>query len=203
MTASGMRHDGISGIILVGGKSRRMGRDKAFLKVGGVVIFERIFELFKESFPRVLLVGDREERFAGYNISIVSDIYPGSALGGVYTGLYHAETEYVFVASCDLPFPNRELLSYLCSLKNGYDAVVPSTEHGYEPLFALYSKKCLGPIKELLENGNCCAFAYYPQVNVRYVHDEELAQFDRDGRAFMNVNTPEDFAKITSEIPGE
>ncbi|GAM09117.1 putative molybdenum cofactor guanylyltransferase [Geobacter sp. OR-1] len=187
----------ISGVILVGGKSRRMGRDKAFLKIGGVTIFERIAGLFRESFSRVLLVGDREERFAGYNLPVIPDIYPGSALGGVYTGLYHAQTEHVFVTSCDLPFPNRELLRYLCSLRHGYDAVVPLTEHGYEPLFALYSKNCLGPIRELLESGNYCAFAYYPQVKARYVQTEELARFDRDGRAFVNVNTPEDFERIS------
>ncbi|WP_337833291.1 molybdenum cofactor guanylyltransferase [Geoanaerobacter pelophilus] len=201
MTSADIR-DNITGVVLVGGKSRRMGQDKAFLKVNGVAIFERIVELFRESFPRILLVGDREERFAGYNLAIVPDIYPGSALGGVYTGLCQAETDYVFVSSCDLPFPNRELLRYLCTLRNGYDAVVPLTEHGYEPLFALYAKSCLEPIRELLESGNYCAFAYYPQVNARYVTAEELARFDRDGRAFMNVNTPEDFAKITGEISG-
>ena len=188
--------DDITGIILVGGKSRRMGQDKAFLKVGGIPIFERVLALFKYNFEHIVLVGNREERFAGYNLPFVSDIFPGSALGGLYTGLYNAATEYVFVSSCDLPFPSMEVLRYLCSLRNSYDAVVPSTANGFEPLFALYSKTCLKPIKALLESGNFCAYAYYPQINVRYVTFEELAQFDRDGRAFLNVNTPEDFAGI-------
>lgn len=188
--------DEITGLILVGGKSRRMGRDKAFLEVGGKTLFERILELFKASFERVLLIGNQEERFAPYGLPVVPDIFPGSSLGGLYTGLYHAETEYVFVSSCDLPFPSASVLRYLCSLRDGHDAVVPSTKYGYEPLFALYAKSCLGPIKELLERGEFCAYAYYPQIRVRYVPSEELAPFDPDHRAFVNVNTPEEFAKI-------
>ena len=191
--------DDITGVILVGGKSRRMGRDKAFLKVAGKPLFETILELFQDNFTRVMLVGNREERFAGYALAVTPDIYPGSSLGGLYSGLHHAETEYVFVASCDLPFPSGAVLRHLCSLKEGYDAVVPSTRYGYEPLFALYSKSCLGPIRELLERGEFCAYAYYPQINVRYVTTEELAPFDRDGRAFLNVNTPEEFARIGGE----
>ena len=186
----------ITGIILVGGKSRRMGQDKAFLKVGGIPIFERVLAVFRENFKHVVLIGDREERFADSGLPVVPDIYPGSALGGLYTGLHHAESEYVFVSSCDLPFPSAEVLRYLCSLINGFDAVVPTTAHGYEPLFAVYSKNCLGPIREHLDNGDFCAYAYYPQVRVRYVPFEELAHIDRDGRTFLNINTPEEFVKI-------
>lgn len=193
-----MEHD-ITGIILVGGKSRRMGRDKAFLKVGGIPIFERVLAVFRESFERIVLIGDREERFSEYGLPVLPDIYPGSSLGGLYTGLYHAETAYVFVATCDLPFPNAEVLHYLCSLRKGFDAVVLTTADGYEPLFAVYSKSCLGPIKALLESGDCCAYAYYPQIEVRYVPYQELVHLDPDGRAFLNVNTPEQYAKIGGE----
>lgn len=190
----------ITGVILVGGKSRRMGRDKAFLDVAGKPLIERVLDVFRESFDRIVLVGDREERFAAYDLPVVPDIFPGSSLGGLYTGLFHATTEYVFVASCDLPFPNADILRHLCSLKDGFDAVVPSTKYGYEPLFALYAKNSLGPIKALLEAGEFCAYAWYPQVRVRYVSDEELAHIDKDGRAFLNVNTPDEFARIGGEL---
>lgn len=186
----------ITGVILVGGKSRRMGLDKAFLTVGGVPIFERVLKVFRENFSRVALVGDREERFAGYGLPVLPDIYPGSALGGLYTGLLRAETEHVFVASCDLPFLSSAVLRHLCSLRRGFDAVVPTTANGYEPLFALYSKKCLGPIRELLVSGDFCAYRYYPQVRTRYVPDSELAPLDADGRCFVNLNTPEDYARF-------
>ena len=193
-----LEHD-ITGVILVGGKSRRMGRDKAFLEVAGKPLFEIILELFSANFARVLLVGDREERFAGYGLPVVPDIFPGSSLGGLYTGLHNAETDHVFVSSCDLPFPSAEVLRYLCSLRGGFDAVVARTKYGYEPLFALYSKSCLAPVKALLDAGEFCAYAYYPQIRVRYVPPEELTPFGRDGRAFLNLNTPEEFAKIGGE----
>ncbi len=192
-------HSDITGVILVGGKSRRMGRDKAFLQIAGMTLFERVLAVFRESFDRMLLVGDRAERFAVYGIPVLPDIYPGSALGGLYTALDHAETEYIFVSSCDLPFPNQEMLLHLCSLRDGFDAVVPNTTQGFEPLFALYARSCLGPMRELLESGNFCAYGYYPKVRVRYVKGEELAALDRDGRSFVNVNTPEEFEKIRKE----
>ena len=189
----------ITGVILVGGKSRRMGRDKAFLQIAGRTLFERVLAVFRECFDRIVLVGDRAERFAGYGLPVLPDIYPGSALGGLYTGLYHSATEHVFVSSCDLPFPNQAVVRHLCSLKSDFDAVVPTLAHGFEPLFALYAKSCLGPMRALLESGNFCAYAYFPQVRVRYVTDEELARLDRDGKSFVNVNTPEDFERIRKE----
>jgi molybdenum cofactor guanylyltransferase len=194
----GSRHD-VTGVILVGGKSRRMGRDKAFLQIAGKPLFERVLEVFRESFDLLLLVGDRAERFARFGLPVLPDIYPGSALGGLYTGLRHAETEYIFVASCDLPFPNRDILLSLCSLRGGFDAVVPNTAQGFEPLFAVYAKSCLGPMKGLLESGNMRVYDFYPQVRVRYVQGEELAHLDRDGRSFMNINSPEELEKIRME----
>ena len=197
-TDQGLRRD-ITGVILVGGKSRRMGCDKAFLPIAGKPLFEQVLDLFRENFARVVLAGDRAERFIGYKLPVLPDIYPGSALGGLYTALYYAETEHIFVSACDLPFPNREILLILCSLREGFDAVVPSTARGLEPLFAVYAKSCLEPIRALLESGNFCAYAYYPRIRVRYVTDEEIADFNSNGKSFANVNTPEEFEKIRKE----
>jgi molybdopterin-guanine dinucleotide biosynthesis protein A len=190
------RSDNITGILLVGGKSRRMGRDKALLEIDDKPIIERVLEAFRARFDQIALVGDRPERFAEYELPVIPDIYPGSPLGGIYTGLYHARTEYIFVSSCDIPFPNVEIISHLCSLINGFDAVVPVVAHGYEPLFAVYSKTCLGPIRTSLESGNRCAYAYYPQVRIREVPREELAHLDRQGNAFLAINTPEEYVNI-------
>ncbi len=180
-----------------------MGRDKAFLEVAGRPLLERVLAVFRENFDRVILVGDRAERFADYGLRVLADIYPGSALGGIFTGLHSAETDRIFVAPCDLPFPNARILRYLCSLGNGFDAVVPTTALGFEPLFALYSKACLEPIREHLERGSFCACAYYPQVRVRYVPYEELVHLDRNGNAFVNINTPEEFASLRYHLPNK
>ena len=197
MDGTGTPAEDITGVILVGGKSRRMGRDKAFLDFGGHPLVERVLDLFRECFGRVVLVGDRQERFDSYGLPVLPDLYPGSALGGLYTGLTQAETDHIFVASCDIPYPSREVLRLLCSLKDGFDAVVPMPVHGFEPLFALYAKSCLGAMRGLLESGNFCVYDFYPQVNIRYVTREELAVVDPDGRAFVSVNTPGEFARLT------
>lgn len=173
-----------------------MGKDKAFLEFSGKTLFERVLEIFRESFDRITLVGDRRNRFRGYGLPVLEDIFPGSALGGLYTGLYHAQTEHIFVSSCDLPFPNKGVLEYLCSLRSGFDAVVPAAGYGFEPLFALYGKGCLGPMRGLLESGNYCVYDFYPQVRVRIVPTGEVAHLDRDGRSFLNINTPEEFDRL-------
>jgi molybdopterin-guanine dinucleotide biosynthesis protein A len=189
--------DDITAIILVGGKSRRMGADKAFLELDGTPLFERVLEVCREVFGRVVVVGDQTGRFAGYGLPVHPDIYPGSALGGLYTGLVHAETPYVFAAACDLPFPSGTVIDHLASLRHGFDAVVPKGADGYEPLFAVYSKTCLEPMRRFLEEGKVRIFDLYPELNVRYVPTKELVSLAGDDRALLNVNTPEEFARAS------
>lgn len=186
----------ITGVILLGGKSRRMGRDKAFLPWQGAPLFEKVLSIFRDSFSRILLVGGEEARFAEYRLKWVPDIYPGSALGGLYTGLYIAETDHVFVAACDMPFPNEALLRHLCSLKDGFDCVVAETQDALEPLFAVYAKSALPAMRKLLDSGNLRVYDLYPLLRTRYVTADELARFADEGRAFINVNTPEEFDSL-------
>lgn len=190
------REQDITGVILVGGQSSRMGRDKAFLELDGTTIFERIHAVFRDCFDQVSLVGNRGERFAHLGLQVLPDIYPGSALGGIYTGLVHACTPYVFVSSCDIAFPDPAIIRSICSRRQGADVVVVRKPEGYEPLIALYAKTCLGPMREQLDRGDCCAYGYYPQVRTNYVPYEEMSRLDPDGRAFLNINTPEEFAAI-------
>ncbi len=188
----------ITGIILVGGKSRRMGTDKAFLRIDGVSMFERVLCAMAENFSSILLIGDCKERYEAYGLPVVADRYPGSALGGLYSGLLAAPTDLVFVAPCDMPFPSPSLIGHICSMAGDFDIVVPRTRHGLEPLFALYRKSCLGPMQRLLEAGNYRIYDFYPEVAVRYL-EEELGRFIDGERALLNLNTPEEFAMIKEE----
>ncbi len=189
--------DDITAVILVGGKSRRMGVDKAFLEIDGVPLFERVLGVCREAFGRVVVVGDQTGRFAGYGLPVHPDMCPGSALGGLYTGLVHAETPYVFAAACDLPFPSVAVVRHLASLRHGFDAVVPRGANGYEPLFAVYSMNCRDLMRRFLEEGKVRIFDLYPELNVRYVPTEELVSLAGDDRALLNVNTPEEFARAS------
>lgn len=189
----------VTGVILVGGKSSRVGRDKAFLPIGGVPIFEKVLDVLRGHLENVILIGDRPERFTRYGLPVVPDLYPGSSLGGLYTGLRVSETRYIFAAPCDLPFASAGLLRYLISLREGYDAVVPVTGDDPEPLFALYSKECLNPMRELLEAGNFRIFDFYPRVRVRRVLEAELRRLEGTGKAFLNVNTLEEYERLLRE----
>ena len=189
----------VTGVILVGGKSSRLGRDKAFLPVGGVPMFEKVLSVLKERMENVILVGDRPERFAKYGLPVLPDLYPGSALGGLYTGLRTSETRCIFAAPCDLPFASGELLDHMLSIREGYDVVVPMTGDDPEPLFALYSKDCLVPMRDMLEAGNFRIFDLYPRVRVRRVREDELRRHDVSGKAFLNVNTMEEYERVLGE----
>lgn len=189
----------ITGVILVGGKSRRMGRDKAFLPLDGMPLFERVLAVFRQLFATVVLVGGDEERFGSYGLTTYPDIYPGSALGGLYTGLSHAGTEHIFVGSCDMPFPSASLVRYLCTLREEHDCVVPETEKGFEPLFAVYAKSALPAMLELLQSGNFRIYDLYPLLDTRYVGTGELAPYVEE-RSLINLNTPEEYRRVIEEL---
>ncbi len=189
----------MTGVILVGGKSRRMGQDKAFLELDGTPLFERVLAALRENLERIVLVGDRPERFTRYRLPTYPDIYPDSAMGGLYTGLFQAETPYIFAAACDFPFPSGRVARHLISLADDFDAVVPQTPHGFEPLFAVYGKRCLGPMQARLERGDVRIYDLYPEIRVRYVTAEELSPFDDGGKALINVNTPEEFTRAVEK----
>jgi len=189
----------ITGVILVGGKSRRMGQDKAFLLIEDLPVIERIIGVMQGCFKQLVLVGDRPERFESYGLPVVPDSYPGSSLGGLYTGLQHAETDRIFVSSCDIPFPDPELIRLICAKAGGYDAVVPATDNGLEPLFALYHKACLPAMQTALEAGNYRITSVLHHLNVKTIPQEQVKTVDPGGRGLLNINTPQDYAACREE----
>jgi molybdopterin-guanine dinucleotide biosynthesis protein A len=191
-----LRADDVTGVVLVGGKSFRMGRDKALLPLDGMLLIDKVLDTLRGSLQRIFLVGDHPERFEGYGLKIYPDIFPGSSLGGLYTALSIAETPYVFASACDLPFASPSILRLILSLGEGFDAVVPLNGNYSEPLFALYHKNCLEPMKKLLDERNYRIYDFYPQVRIRYVTTEEIASVGGTDRAFLNVNTIKEYEAI-------
>jgi molybdopterin-guanine dinucleotide biosynthesis protein A len=186
----------VTGVILAGGRSLRMGRDKARLEVDGVTFFAKLAALFRELFPQVLIAGERPD-LAGPELPYIPDRYPGSALGGLYTGLASAATPFIFAASCDMPFPSAELIRLIVDQRADYDVVVPHTPAGLEPLFAVYGKSCLTPMRDMLEQGHYRIYDFFPQMHVRELAVGELPLGWE--RALCNVNTPEDYLRIKEE----
>jgi molybdopterin-guanine dinucleotide biosynthesis protein A len=191
----------ITGIILAGGKNLRMGKNKAFLEVNGERIIDRTKTLFLEIFDEVLLVANSLPDYLGLNLRMVADLYAGKgALGGIYTGLFHASHSHAFVAACDMPFLNKDLIRHLIDLSPGYDIVIPKTQDGWQPLHAIYSQKCLPFMEDLIRKDNLKIIDFFHRVKKREVPTEEILPLDPNLVSFLNVNTPEELARINDHL---
>lgn len=196
-----MKHFSCTGIILAGGLNRRMeGRNKALLPVGQQPIIERQIRLFEELFSEVILVSNHPLDFASWDCLIVSDILPvRGSLTGVHAGLFYARFERAFVIACDMPFIKVEMIRLL--LEEGspkWDVVVPVTAEGYQPLFALYSKRCLKVMEDQLRQGRMKISQVYSRVKVKKIPEERLREIDPELISFFNVNTDEDWLRSQS-----
>ena len=202
MTESGA-DKGVSGVILAGGRSRRLGRDKAVEPFGGQPLIRRVISQVEEFADEIVVsVADVERAFElplDEKHLVAVDIYPeAGSLGGIYSGLYGSSHRWGLVVACDMPFLNRRLLEYMLSLRDGCDAVVPMPGDYPEPTHALYSRACLPSIEARLKAGNLKISGFFDEVRVRYVSEEEVRQFDPDLRSFFNVNSPEDLKEALS-----
>ena len=187
----------ITGMILSGGKSTRMGEDKAFIEIEGISIINRIQSLLKTLFNEIIIVANKRERFANLDATIYSDLLPErGALGGLYTGLFFSSYPYSFCVACDMPFLRQSVIEYLINKIPGYDVIVPRTSDGLQPLHAIYSKSCIAPIRKVLEQGKYKIIDFYPLVRVRMIDEDEFSSLDPNKESFINVNTPEELLLI-------
>ena len=197
----------ISGIILAGGQSRRMGEDKAFLQVGDELLIDRVLKGVKAVADDLVIVTNSPEKYADFPAQIVRDAYPGTGvLGGIYTGLRVASHLCGLVVACDMPFLNVELLRYMAGQADQYDVVMPyvgdadpsadsqatARARHLHPLHAIYCKRCLEPMRRALQRGDLRAIAFLPEVRVRFVSRQEIDRFDPEHRSFFNANSPDE-----------
>jgi molybdopterin-guanine dinucleotide biosynthesis protein A len=187
----------ISGVILSGGKSIRMGKNKAFIQVEGVPIIDRIHDLFRELFQEVIIVTNEKDLFSNFDSNIYSDLIPDKgALGGLYTGIVFSSFYYSFCVACDMPFIKKSLVQYLIQNVANEDVIVPRTKDGLQPLHAIYSKNCVDPIRRSIEQGKSKIIDIYDQVNVKIVDEKDFLCFDPGRESFINVNTPEELVLL-------
>ncbi len=188
----------MTGIILAGGKNSRMGTNKAFLKLDGILLIERIKAVLNELFPEIIIVTNDPLSYTRlFSAVIVTDIYKNKgALGGIYAGLFFASENHAFITACDMPFINKDLIAHLAGLAANYDIVVPQGADGMQPLHAVYSKNCLAPIKKNLEADKLKITGFYKGLRVLTVTEEKLQPFNEDGKTFLNINTPRELDKL-------
>ncbi len=186
----------LSGIVLAGGQSRRMGRDKAFMTFQGRSLIERTLDVLARLCQELIIVADRTERYA-HLARTVPDVFKGrGTLGGIHAGLAVMIHDLAIVVACDMPFLNLQALDYMVGLAPGCDVVVPHVAGYYEPLHAVYRRSCVGPIADLLAAGPSRIVEFYDQVRVCRVGEEDIRRFDPDLRTLTNVNTPKDWGRL-------
>ncbi|HEX4835496.1 MAG TPA: molybdenum cofactor guanylyltransferase [bacterium] len=184
----------LTGVVLSGGQSRRMGRNKAFLPAGPGTLIEVVIGHLRQACDDLLLVTTTPEEYQHLGLRTVRDaLPPGQSLVGIYTGILYAGGP-AFICACDMPFLNPALIRHMASLVHGADVVIPLHEGLYEPLHAVYTPVCLDPIRRCVERrGRNTDFL--PDVRVRAVEPGEVHRFDPDMRSFVNLNTPEEYAE--------
>jgi molybdopterin-guanine dinucleotide biosynthesis protein A len=188
----------MTGIVLAGGESRRMGRDKAFLKLDGVPLIEHVLRTLRIIFPKTIIVTNNPSAYALFDAVVVTDaVYKQCPLTGIYSGLLHSTDEYNFVAACDMPFLNPGLISYMTGLVKDHDIVVPMIAGRVEPLHAIYSKKLLPIIEKRLQGDALQVRGIFGEARMRYVTETELDRYDPERRSFKNLNTLEEYKEAT------
>jgi molybdopterin-guanine dinucleotide biosynthesis protein A len=182
--------------ISAGGKSSRMGTDKAFVNILGKPLIEHMIERVADvGQEETILITNRLADYAHLTLPMYKDVLRDKgSLGGIYSAIHHSTHPYTLVLACDMPFVSTDLLRYMAALRAGdqYDVIVPRVDGYPEGLHALYSHDCLEPIRKRLDANELKVISFYDDVRVRYIDEEEYRTFNEKGLAFYNVNTPQE-----------
>ena len=187
----------LTGFVLAGGASRRMGRTKASLLLDGKSMLERQIRVLRSVARRVAVVGGPPGYVDEFDVSCVPDAILGRGpLAGIYTGLLESRTEYSLVLGCDLPFVNRSLLTFLVlrAAADGSDVTVPRSRDGrLQPLCAVYRRRALYAVRRRLALGENKLSGFFSKVHCTTIPWPELAGAGFRASVFDNMNTPEDY----------
>jgi molybdopterin-guanine dinucleotide biosynthesis protein A len=190
------------GFVLAGGKSSRMGTDKAFLEFGGQTLLDRAIAEMGMVCSSVAIVGD-PVKFAKYGAPkyepVVADIFHGCGpLAGIHAALVHSTAELNVMLAVDMPFVSTELLAFLLTKADEDDAIVtvPRIGKGLQPLCAVYRPSFCITAEQALRAGNYKVDAAFSGISIRVIEEDELTAAGFSERLFFNVNTPQDALHI-------
>ncbi len=180
-------------IILAGGESKRMGRDKAALPFNGETLLQSVIASVQPLFAQTL-VSVRELRGDVTLPQICDTQTGGGPLVGLISALEATTTPWAFVLACDMPFVAPALITHLASLRDQHHAVVPKAHGHAQPLAALYARSALPLLQSSLASGNKSLIGALKSLDVCYVDEDELLKFDARLRSFFDLDTPQDYA---------
>jgi molybdopterin-guanine dinucleotide biosynthesis protein A len=186
----------MTSIILAGGKSSRLGRNKALQVIDGKSLIQCVVDRLAILSTEIIIVTASGEAIPCYStveIKTVADTYPGKGpLVGIYSGLISSSSSQAVAVGCDTPFLSVSLLKYMTQICSVYDVVVPRIKNKLEPLCAVYSKNCSVPIQRLLDQDELRIDKLFSMVKVKYVEEGEINGFDPEHLSFFNINSQAD-----------
>ncbi len=185
-----------SGIVLAGGRSSRMKINKAFAEVSGLKLIDNVLGKVSQVFDEVILVTNDPENYYYYaneSVRIISDLIPGKGpLSGIHAGLYCAAYDITLAVACDMPFLNMDLAVHMIDMVGDHDGVVPRIGEHFQPLFAVYTRRCLPIIEESLLLDRLKMSDIYKFLDILYLDEKEIRRFGDPEVMFHNINNRED-----------
>lgn len=200
-------HPPLSAAVLAGGKSERMGRDKAFLPLwdDGPTMIEMVLDRLKGVASDVMIIANDPERYSSLGLRVEPDGYLGlGTLAGIHAALTTARHDHCLVVACDMPFLQPDFLRRMASEPRDYDIFIPQvpgeSRQGssgviYQTLHAIYGKGCLPAMERQLASGQRQVIRFFPEVIVRVMEPREVERLDPTQISFFNANTPEAYSE--------
>ena len=198
-----VRHEtelGVTAFVLAGGKSSRMGSDKAFLRLGDETLLARALKAAGSVSAEVLIVGEAK-KFTGFG-RVIEDVYRDRGpLGGIHAALSSSTTELNLMLGVDLPFVRTKFLDYLIlrARESGALVTVPHTESGLQPLCAVYRRGFADVAEQSMREGKNKIDSLFKRVKTCVIEGDEMARAGLSGEMFRNLNTPEEFEKAKED----
>ena len=195
--------DPCSAIILSGGESKRFNtNNKALMEVGGQRVLDRLLAVLAPLFDEIILVTTHPEVYLAWDLLIVSDHHDcRSSLNGIHAGLFAAKHPNALMTACDMPFLQPALVRCLLQkMAPRWDVLIPKTQYGFEPLMAIYSKRCLTAIEDHLKQQRYQIQGLFAQLNVKTIEEDQLRQHDPDLISFFNINSPDELEQAEAHL---
>ncbi len=187
----------ISIAIQAGGRSSRMGKDKALVQLGGKRLIEHVLDRTVGLSDDLFITTNHPAPLADLQIRLIPDETPGQgALFGLRTALRAGRHDQVLIVGCDMPFLHPALIEYILSLVGQADVIIPRLGEKYEPMLALYrTETCLPAIDQAIHDDQHRMISFFPSVEVLAIEQDMLEALDPELLSFFNINTPEDLVR--------
>ncbi len=174
-----------------------MGTDKSFVLLDGKPLIQHVIDRVRQLDCPVILIANSVERYQLLGLPVYADVIPNAgSLGGIYTALTYSQSDYALCLACDMPRVNPALLRYLIDLRADYDVIAPLVDSVAQTLHAVYHKRCLPVMRQAIEQNNLKIQDILSRLQVRFIHETEVKQFDPALASFANINTPDDLRGI-------